>query len=147
MIVTIGGSRHLTEENLVTEILLWVKHHGWEVVTGCASGIDTTVRQTCFDLEISCTILACGKRDGSDWGSLQTNWRGVVFAETTGQTVIWSAGGLEGHLSIRLSNRTKRAVERGDRIVMITAPNSIGSLMALKYARSLGKWTKEYRRE
>lgn len=44
MIVAIGGSRHLQEEALIRAILQHVQKHGWRVATGCARGIDKTVR-------------------------------------------------------------------------------------------------------
>ena len=145
MNVLIGGSRHLTEEALVGALLDHVAARSWRVLTGCAPGIDATVRRLAVERRVPLTVYAVGARDGDDWGGRFGARQEIRALEVGGSaSVVWSAGGLDGPLRVRLARRTCAAVAAADWVLMVTAPDSRGSRLALQEARRLGKRWREY---
>jgi hypothetical protein len=145
--VALGGSRHLTEERLVRRLLHCIQERGWSVATGCAPGIDATVRRIAVEMALDLTIYAVGSWDGKGWGGKFGTHMEIRGLGATGLVQVrWAAGGYEGSMGERLTRRTDAMVDASDRVIMVTAPDSRGSVRALKRAQMQGKWWKEYRR-
>lgn len=146
MKVALGGSRHLTEEPLVRHVLRCLQTRGWEVLTGCAPGIDATVRRAAVEMGVPLTVYAVGGREGGGWEGRFGTHRELRGLECAGVSrVVWAAGGEEGTMRARLHRRTVAMVTAADwGVVMVTAPDSVGSHLALRTAREQGKHAREY---
>lgn len=147
MTVAVGGSRHLTnQEPLVRNILAAIHARGWGVATGCARGIDATVRRLAVEMGLPLAVFAVGSWDGKGWDHDRVTWKELrdIHAEDP-HAITWAAGGY-GRLRERLRNRTLAMVRAPEveRVVMILAWDSVGSQLAMDEALRLGKWRKGY---
>jgi hypothetical protein len=149
MTVAIGGSRHLTNQKaLVRHVLQCIQARGWRVATGCAPGIDATVRRLALEMGFGddLTVFAVGSWDGQGWEHDRRTWEELRdLGEAGSDRVYWAQGGY-GPLRERLRNRTLAMVraERVGWVIGITAPDSIGTRLLLEEAKRLEKRMTEY---